>query len=126
MEDLMEDRWLGAILGISLILAVVGTARGADLGAGKQIYEKQCQNCHGADGKGNPAIEKVLKKKVADLTEINLSKASKAEREQLEQKFRKAIAEGQPPMPAFGKKLSKDDQENALEYVEKTFMKGGK
>jgi len=118
----MEDRWLGAILGVSVILAVVGAAWGADPGAGKQIFEKQCQNCHGADGRGNPAIEKVLKKKVADLTEINLAKASKAEREQLEQKFKKAIAEGQPPMPAFGKKLSKADQENVLEYVEKTFM----
>ncbi|MBI4560668.1 MAG: cytochrome c [Candidatus Rokubacteria bacterium] len=122
----MREHWTGTILGVAFLAAVALPASGADLEAGKKIYAKECQNCHSPDGKGNPAIEKVLKKKVSDLTEINLSKLSKAERDQLEQKFRKSIAEGNPPMPAFGKKLSKADQENVIEYVEKTFMRAEK
>lgn len=122
----MRAWWMGVMLAVGVMVAIAQPARGADLGAGKAIFTKECQNCHSADGKGNPAIEKVLKKKVSDLTEINLSKLSKAERDQLEQKFRKSIAEGNPPMPAFGKKLSKADQENVIEYVEKTFMKAEK
>ncbi|MBI4611152.1 MAG: c-type cytochrome [Candidatus Rokubacteria bacterium] len=118
--------WMGVILAVAVMVAIAQPTLGADLGAGKAIFTKECQNCHGPDGKGNPEIEKVLKKKIADLTEINLSKLPKAEREQLQQKFRKGLADGAPPMPAFGKKLSKGDQENVLEYVQKTFMKGGR
>lgn len=122
----MGTWWMGMILGVAVMVAVNQPALGADPGSGKEIFVKACQNCHGADGKGNPAIEKVLRKKIPDLTEINLSKLSKAEREKKGQEFRKAVTEGRPPMPAFGKSLSKEDQENVLEYVEKTFMKGGK
>lgn len=122
----MTARRMAAIVGIGVIVAVTPTAWGADVQAGKQVYAKQCQNCHGSDGKGNPAIEKVLKKKIPDLTEIRLSTLSKAEREKKEQEVRKAVAEGNPPMPPFGKSLSKEDQESVLEYVKKTFMEGGK
>lgn len=107
-------------------LVWITTASGADLAAGKKIYEQKCLNCHGADGKGNPVIEKVLKKEIPDFTETDFFKLSKAKREQLEQEFRKVIAEGKPPMPTFGKSLAKEDQESVLEYMKKTFMKGGK
>jgi mono/diheme cytochrome c family protein len=35
----------------------------ADADAGKTTYEKNCAGCHGADGKGNPAVAKTLGEK---------------------------------------------------------------
>lgn len=29
--------------------------------AGKAVFEKSCKTCHGADGRGNPAIAKMMK-----------------------------------------------------------------
>jgi mono/diheme cytochrome c family protein len=29
--------------------------------AGKDVYDKSCKGCHGADGSGNPAIAKAMK-----------------------------------------------------------------
>jgi mono/diheme cytochrome c family protein len=117
---------MGAIAGIALMVAVTPMASGADFEAGKEIYSKKCQSCHGADGKGNPGFEKILKKKIPDFTDTDVSKLSKAKREELELEFRTVIAEGKSPMPAFGKSLSKEDRESVLEYLEKAFMKGGK
>jgi len=28
---------------------------------GKEVYDKSCRSCHGADGSGNPAIAKAMK-----------------------------------------------------------------
>ena len=28
---------------------------------GKAVYDQKCKSCHGADGKGNPAIAKMMK-----------------------------------------------------------------
>ena len=38
-------------------------ALAADADAGKAAYEKNCAGCHGADGKGNPAVAKTLGEK---------------------------------------------------------------
>ncbi len=35
----------------------------SDLGAGKAVFEAKCQKCHGDDGRGNPAMAKLLKLK---------------------------------------------------------------
>lgn len=33
----------------------------ADAAVGKAAYDKACKSCHGAEGKGNPAIAKMMK-----------------------------------------------------------------
>jgi mono/diheme cytochrome c family protein len=40
---------------------------GADAAAGKAVYEKNCAGCHGADGKGNPAVTRRWGKKGSTL-----------------------------------------------------------
>lgn len=37
----------------------------ADADAGKVAYEKNCAGCHGADGKGNPAVAKIAREIIA-------------------------------------------------------------
>ncbi|MBI3076782.1 MAG: cytochrome c [Deltaproteobacteria bacterium] len=117
---------MATLAGVALIMAVSLPASGADRESGKKVYAQKCQNCHGLDGKGSATAEKMLKTKIPDLTATQPSKFSKAERQRYEQRVRTVLAEGKKPMPPFGKSLSKEDQENVLEYMEKAFMNGGK
>ena len=116
--------WRSLVVGAAIVLAPV-VAVGADLEAGKALYGKWCQSCHGADGKGNPVMAQALKTKALNLGAVDLSTLSASEREAREQGFRTMIAEGKPPMAGFAKRLSAAEQENALAYIEATFMKGG-
>ena len=73
-------------IAFSLLASVlwVPYAAAADAAAGKAIYDKSCKNCHGADGKGNPAIAKAMKvemkalgsKEVQALSDAELAKLS--------------------------------------------------
>jgi mono/diheme cytochrome c family protein len=111
------------ILGVAVVTSLATTAAAADAEAGKALYAKWCQGCHGGDGRGNPAMEKMLKTKLNDFTAIDLSKLSQADREAKEGEYRKIVAEGKKPMTPFANKLSKEEQEAVLQYVETTFMK---
>jgi len=87
----------------------VSQAIAADAQSGKAIYEKQCISCHGADGKGNPAMAKALGEKGLNLTTKDVTQKS-------DDQLLKVIAEGQGKMPAQ-KSLSKDEQKQVLGYV---------
>lgn len=122
----MPARYLAAIVGILLVAVLTPMVVRGDPEAGKALYGKWCQGCHGVDGRGNPAMEKVLKTKVQDFGAIDLAKLSKTDRVTKEEEFRKVIADGKRPMTGFAKKLSKEEQETVLEYIETAFMKGAK
>jgi mono/diheme cytochrome c family protein len=122
-ETAMIRRCSAALVGVAVLAVLATMAPGADLEAGKALYAKWCQGCHGPDGRGNPAMEKMLKTKVNDFTAIDLSKLSQADREAKEAEYRKVVAEGKKPMAPFAKKLSKEEQDAVLQYVETTFMK---
>ena len=81
----------------------------ADSDAGKAVYEKSCVGCHGKDGKGNPAMAKVLGEKGLDLT-------SKEATQKSDEELLKIIVEGAGKMPAQ-KSLSQDEQKQVLAYV---------
>ena len=76
--------------------------------AGKALYEKSCVGCHGADGKGNEKMTKILG--VKDLGIVGKETAKKSDDQLL-----KVLAEGAGKMPAS--KLSKDEQKRVLGYV---------
>jgi mono/diheme cytochrome c family protein len=80
----------------------------ADADAGKTAYEKSCASCHGADGKGNPALAKTLGEK-----ELNI--VGKETKQKSDEVLLKVIAEGAGKMPA-SKKLTKDEQKAVLQY----------
>ena len=81
---------------------------GADADAGKTAYEKNCASCHGADGKGNPALAKTLGEK-----ELNI--VGKETKQKSDEVLLKVITDGAGKMPA-SKKLTKDEQKAVLQY----------
>ena len=105
----MDRKIISAILGLWIACSGTAAALAADASAGKAIFEKSCVSCHGKDGKGNPAMAKVLGEKGLDLT-------SKEATQQSDEQLLKVIAEGAGKMPAQ-KSLSKDDQKQVLSYV---------
>ena len=80
----------------------------ADADAGKTAYEKNCAGCHGADGKGNPALAKTMGEK-----ELNI--VGKETKQKSDEVLLKIIVEGAGKMPA-SKKLTKDEQKAVLQY----------
>lgn len=48
------------LAGSAILLVVAVGSAFADAAAGKAVYTQKCQACHGADGKGNPAMVKAM------------------------------------------------------------------
>ena len=93
-----------------LTVAGAGTAWSADAKAGKATYEKLCVSCHGADGKGNPAMAKAMGEK-------GLNIVGKDTQGKKDDQLLKVITEGAGKMPASGKNLSKQEQTDVLSYT---------
>ena len=104
----MKEKLALAVIGLLVGVGSASIAFGADASAGKAVFEKSCAGCHGVDGKGNPAMAKVLGEKGLKLTTPEAKKMS-------DEQMAKVIAEGAGKMPAS--KLSKDEQKQALDYA---------
>jgi len=98
------------LAGLWVVLGLVTPAWSAEAKAGKATYDKLCVSCHGADGKGNPAMTKVLGEK-----ELNI--VSKETSKKKDEELLKVITDGRGKMPASGKGLSKQEQRDLLTYV---------
>lgn len=98
---------VGACLGIAWS---VPSLLAADAQAGKATYDKLCVSCHGADGKGNPAMIKALGEKGMNI-------ASKETQAKKDADLLKVIVEGAGKMPASGKSLSSQEQKDVLSYT---------
>jgi mono/diheme cytochrome c family protein len=95
---------------VMLFLAYpITQALGADADTGKTVYEKNCAGCHGADGKGNPALAKTLGEKGLNIVGKETSQKS-------DEALLKIIAEGAGKMPP-SKKLTMDEQKAVLRYT---------
>jgi len=103
----MNTKVIAIVLGVGMIGVGPFRALAADANAGKAVFTKSCVSCHGADGKGNPAMAKVMSG--LDITAKEVTQRSDDE-------LLKAIAEGKGKMPAQ-KSLSKDEQKQVLAYV---------
>ena len=100
------------LLSGALLIAVVMTARGADV---KEAWEKNCASCHGKDGKGETKAGK--KAGVKDLTDgayqgtFTDEKMVKQIKEGLKDK------NGKEQMKPFADKLTDDEIKNIVAYV---------
>ena len=97
------------MFGLGLIGLWSSGVLAADAGSGKAVYEKSCVGCHGADGKGNAAMAKVLGEKGLNIVGADTTKKSDAQ-------LLKVLVDGAGKMPAQ-KSLSKDEQKQVLGHV---------
>ena len=77
------------------------TADAANIAAGKVIYVKECQSCHGKKGKGDGPSAKDLDIPAGDFTKAAMQGQSDGAL------FWKT-SEGRKPMPSFKKKLTEE------------------
>ncbi len=106
------QQWVARALGVTWMCSVLlGSAVCASADeAGKKVYQKDCQSCHGPDGAGNPELAKVLQVSIPPVTGAALQQKDNAE-------ILHVIAEGKGKMPGFAKKLSAEEQGQVLEYM---------
>jgi len=91
-------------------MAASFSAWSAETKAGKATYDKLCVSCHSADGKGNPAMAKVMGEKALNV--VGKETQAKKDAELL-----KVIVEGAGKMPASGKSLNPQEQKDVLSYT---------
>ena len=91
----------GALLGSTVVVSAAAEA-------GKTLYQKSCQSCHGADGNAPPAMAKSMK--VPPVTAAALKQKDDAAMLHI-------IADGAGKMPGYAKKMSPAEQKQVLEYM---------
>jgi cytochrome c len=97
-----------------LVLVAVGAfwpkvSWAADAAAGKAVYAKKCQMCHGAEGQGNAGMAKALKTEIKPLGSDEVQNKSDAD-------LKKIIAEGTGKMKAVAG-LAAGDADNIVAFV---------
>ena len=95
--------------GVAALMIAAGSTLAAEAKAGKSVYDKRCVSCHGADGKGSPAMVKAMGEKGLNLTAKDVVGAK-------DEELIKVILEGKGKMPAT-KGLSKDEAKQVLQYT---------
>lgn len=76
---------------------------------GREAYAANCARCHGMDGRGKTILGEMVE--APDLTDARLQKGISDAR------IRNSISRGRGMMPAFGKKLSKQEVAALARYV---------
>jgi mono/diheme cytochrome c family protein len=108
---MIKIKLLTALLGgCVLTVAISSPTWSGEAKTGKATYDKLCVSCHGADGKGNPAMAKAMGEKGLNI----VGKETKAKSDE---ELLKVIVEGAGKMPASGKNLSKEEQKEVLAYT---------
>jgi mono/diheme cytochrome c family protein len=91
-------------------------ADAASISAGKEIWAKHCQSCHGKTGKGDGSKSAGLKTHPGDFTQA-------AAQSETDGAWFYKISEGRDDMPTFKKKIpDADDIWNVVNYM-RTFKK---
>ena len=97
------------IAGISAALLAAPISLRADAAAGKAAFHKTCKSCHGADGKANPAIAKMMKVEMRALGSSEVQAKNDAA-------ITKDITEGMGKMKGI-KSLAAPDVKSVVEFV---------
>ena len=82
------------------------------------VFAKNCQTCHGVDGKGGPVkLEDGTRLKVPSLREGHALRHPDSD-------FRKQIVEGGDGMPSFKTKLSGQQIDDMIKFIRQEFEGG--
>jgi|SRR5580765_3501977 cytochrome c6 len=101
----MRKKLLSALVVLGFMMAVRPALALAD--DAEALYKSKCQVCHGADGKGTPAGQKLG---VKDFHSPEVQKLTDAE-------FVEATKQGKGKMPAYDKKLTDDQIKELVKYI---------
>lgn len=100
-------------MGIATLALLAGLASCAPDPADRspeRLYERYCARCHGAEGEGNPRLEKPnLDLRISTL----LAESRDGERAEVTRR----IAQGHESMPAFEKRLSPEEIDQLIDYL---------
>ncbi|HEX8424398.1 MAG TPA: cytochrome c [Pyrinomonadaceae bacterium] len=88
--------------------------RQQQLARAQVLYMENCARCHGADGRGQTPMGRAFA--VTNLADANWWKRERVS----DRRLTAAIRDGRKEMPAFGKKLSKEEIAALVAFV-KTF-----
>lgn len=97
------------IAGVAVVLLAAPLPLRADVAAGKAAFDKTCKSCHGAEGKGNPAIAKMMKVELRPL-------GSKEVQAKADADLSKDISDGTGKMKGI-KSLAPVDLKSVVEFV---------
>ena len=86
------------------------TSDAATIAAGKTIYVKECQSCHGKKGKGDGTAAASL-----DVKAGNFSSA--ATQGQSDGALFWKVEEGRKPMPSFKRKITEEEAWQTVAYI---------
>lgn len=80
---------------------------------GKEIFEKNCKSCHGADGKGSAAMATGMK---VDASALDLTKVATKGKPDAE--LEAVVKDGKGgKMPAFGTRLNADQIKDVVKFI---------
>ena len=86
--------------------------------ATRGVFAKECQSCHGVDGKGGPVkLEDGTRLRVPSLREGHALRHPDSD-------FRKQIVEGGDGMPSFKTKLSSPQVDDLIKFIRQEFQGG--
>jgi len=98
-------RFFISMLVVAVVLAMSLPAMAQD--SPEALYKSKCQVCHGADGKGTPAGQKMGAK---SFTDPEVAKQSDAD-------LIAATKKGKGKMPAYDGKLTDDQIKGLIKYI---------
>ena len=108
------DKWTAAPGADKKINPV--TSNEQSIAAGKAIYIKNCNDCHGKKGKGDGPKSGDLEKSPRDFTKEDFQK-------QTDGTIFWKVTEGKKPMPSFKKDLSEEQRWQVINYVRRLGIK---
>jgi len=86
--------------------------------ATRGVFAKECQSCHGVDGKGGPVkLEDGTRLRVPNLCEGHALRHPDSD-------FHKQIVEGGDGMPSFKTKLSSQQVDDMIKFIRQEFQGG--
>jgi len=101
----MKQLWIRlAVIAALLAFGIAGASAQDDAAA---LYKSKCQVCHGPDGKGSVAGQKLG---VRDFHSPEVAKMSDAELFEITKK-------GKEKMPGYNKKLTDDQIKSLIKYI---------
>ncbi len=85
-------------------------AEDASITLGKNLYLRECQQCHGESGKGDGPVSAALEKSAANLTSAGVL-------QQTDGAIYTKIRVGRSPMPSFKSHLSKEEIWHLINFI---------